>query len=156
RLLHIYAQNQAGQPLSSGSSMGGPSLFGAGKTWTVNYRGTIARVELVIATEQQRHSFPFVLDNVYPAAGDLSSLQPQPTLLPAEQWQTLLTSEPTEVTYNWQQPQQEVDAGPLRMAVTELDTSTSFGISFNADVYLSNRFAFNGPLGAGEMRLTSL
>src|SRR5690606_8716917 len=80
RLLHIYARNQSGQPLNSSSSMGGGSMFGSGKTYTVNYRGTIASVELVIASEQQLHNFPFVLDSVYPAARSLDHIYPQPAL----------------------------------------------------------------------------
>lgn len=153
RLLHIYARNEAGEPLSSGSSMGGPSLWGGGKSWTVNYRGTIASVEVVLAREQEVHRFPFQLSSLQPPPAETGHLQPQPSLVAPEQWERLRQAPPPEVSYDWQEPAYEVDAGPLRMAVNELDFNEHFGLSLNADIYLSSRFDLAGSLGAGELHL---
>ena len=156
RLLHIYARNAAGEPLSSGSSMGGGSLWGSGKSWTVDYNGTIASVEVVLAREQEVHRFPFQLNRLQPPPSESIHSQPSPSLVDPEQWERLRQAAPPEVTYDWQEPAYEVDAGPLRLAVTEVDFDQHFGLIFNADVYVSNRFDLVGSLGAGELHLSQV
>lgn len=61
RVLHFRALNAKGQPLASPSSFSSGFMFGEGVSGQKTYAGTIDRLEVVFAAEEQTLQFPFTL-----------------------------------------------------------------------------------------------
>ncbi len=61
RVLFLRALNAKGQPLASPSSFSTSFMFGEGVSGQKNYAGTIDRLEVVFAAEEQTLQFPFTL-----------------------------------------------------------------------------------------------
>jgi hypothetical protein len=66
RVLHFRALNASGQPLASGTAFSSDLLFGDGIVGQKEYAGTVDRVEVVFAAEEQALRFPFTLSDFVP------------------------------------------------------------------------------------------
>ncbi|WP_339897005.1 hypothetical protein [uncultured Gilvimarinus sp.] len=154
KLLHVYAMNKDGKPLSSGSSMWGAAFFGEGQSASVDYHGEIASIKVVLATALEQKRYPFRVSSVWPVSnGTLFGAKTFPEASVAEVKRALNEAEPPSVSYDWNKPQLETTAGPATLAFQRLDFDGSFGLGVDLGVYLSNQVPLVGPLGAGAVRL---
>ncbi|MDO3382229.1 hypothetical protein [Gilvimarinus algae] len=156
RLLHVAALNAQGQPLSSGGALWGDVLFGAGKSASVDFRGEIASVEVVLASDIEERRYPFTLDRLLPQPQASDFPKRQQSWQDAGSWSALAEAEPPSVSYDWSQPAQEVSVGPVLMAVNEASASGGFGFSLAADLYVTNQIPLHTLLSGVRLSVDQL
>lgn len=154
QLLHVAALNGASQPLKSGGAMWAAGLFGSGETATVDYYGQIQAVEVVMADAVDHHRYNFELDGVAIAPEDDGFRRTEVPL--TQNWQSLFTADAPKVTYSWQEPEHEVDAGPGRVAVYKLRPGNRFGFEMTAEVFMPIKLPATVPLAPARLIVDTL
>lgn len=129
RLLAVRGLNAAGQPLSHAGSMSGGFLFGEGRSVSQSFAGKVVSAELVLATQDVKKSFPFVLENLRPKPTATESRHEPVTVEPYSLTQLERDFSSTPLLPDGSgEVLAQAPAGPFRLALTRLDQSL-FGLS---------------------------
>lgn len=136
RLLAVRALNEQGQVLRQSSSMRGDLFFGNGRRATVAYNGDVAAAEIVMARELQTQRYAFRLDSGLPTLS-ASALQPPrlPTISPKGALDRAMEAGAPEVTFEYNQPADTVELGPVLIALNGLQAAPGFGLYGSLEVY---------------------
>lgn len=144
RLLLFRALNAKGQPLTSSSAFSSDFMFGEGVSGERQYSGTVDRLEVVFAAEEETLELPFTLTDFAPA-GKPSGLA--------------LDRTPAFRPYGLQALRREFPrargAGPLEPFELSLDRVQSFFV-MRFDLTLRSPAVpnFEGGFSTGRLRLT--
>lgn len=135
-LLHIGGLNAQGQPLAMQKTVSKDSWIDGGETLVMDFQGTLASAEVVIATALEPQEYEFNLARVYPPAKPFESEPETITPLSTAQLKALdNVSAPSIAQYPYQSPTQVITAGPIHLAVNQVSVSSSGHLSLATDAY---------------------
>ncbi|MCK0154781.1 hypothetical protein MWU49_13760 [Alcanivorax sp. S6407] len=159
RILSVRALNGNGKPLDSMSHSSFGPIMGTGKAHQYEYHGTPARIEVVIATELQPQTYPFALDSVQPFQ-DSRFAQGQrtlPVVTDSNRVDAALKQSLPDEAKSYENfgnpPKAVVTAGPVQLAITNLQAGGFQGIYSQWDIRTNRLAELDGNRAAGEIRL---
>jgi hypothetical protein len=157
KLLHIHALNAAGKPLSDSSSMRSSVFFGSGKKSSLDFNGTIAQVELIVAETVDKQRYEFELTQVAPPSKDFFSQKPFPEQLTSHDFvQLSKAAAPVITEYPYQQPKMLQNIGPATLALNDMGVNKSFGFSASGSIYTNITLPLFNRIGIAQLQLDQL
>jgi len=156
RLLAVRGLNDAGEVLSESSSSWGKNWFGGGKNASISIQGEASQVEVFIATELETVTFPFNLASAYPSMTSNFNTTP-PTVTPVETalFEGAVETSAPVVEHSFYDPEQEVTAGPGRLAIQRLDVSNFQGLFAQMQLYVPNTVPIAHQLAGARVTFTT-
>lgn len=155
-LLQVNALNAEGKVLVTTNAMHGENFYAAGETTSIDVQGSIAAVEVIVASKLGKQIYPFSFGRIQPSEQTFVVEKPAPELLTATTLATLKhDSPPTDVQYPYQAPQQTIVAGPALIAVNQLNIQAQ-QLSLMADIYLRNQHPLTRQLSAARFFITEV
>jgi hypothetical protein len=144
RLLLYRALNAKGQPLASPSAFSSDFMFGEGVSGQRQFAGTVDRLEIVFAAEEETVELPFTLTDFAPAG--------KPSGLALDRTPAFRPYSVRELQREFPRPR---GAGPLEPFELSLDRVQSFfAMRFDLTVRSPAVPNFEHGFAAGQLRLT--
>jgi hypothetical protein len=139
RVLLFRALNSNGQPLASPSSFSSDFMFGDGVSGQKNYAGSVDRLEVVFAADEQAMELPFTLTDFAPAGkAEPVRLDPTPPFRP----------------YSSQALQREYRRDPFELSLDKVQSF--FGLRLDVTLRSPEVPNFQKAFGVGRLRLTRM
>lgn len=155
-LLQVNALNAEGKVLATTNAMRGVNFFTAGGTTSIDVQGSIAAVEVIVASKLEKQTYPFSFGRIQPLEQIFAQEKPAPELLTASALAALKQdSPPADVQYPYQVPQQTIVAGPALIAVNQMNIQAQ-QLSLMADIYLRNQHPLTRQLSAARFFITEV
>lgn len=155
-LLQVNALNADGNVLAATNTTRGMNFFAAGGTTSIDVQGTIAAVEVVVASKLEQQTYPLSFGRIQPPEQPFAVEKPAPDMLTAASLTALeQDTPPTDVKYPYQTPQQTIVAGPALIAVNQLTTQAQ-KLSLAADIYLRDKHPLTRQLSAARFLITEV
>ena len=155
-LLQVNALNAEGKVLATTNRMQGASLLSGGQTTSIDVQGTIAAVEVVVASKMEKQIYPFSFGRIQPLEQPFAQEKSAPELLTKESLAALKKdTPPADVQYPYQAPQQTIVAGPALIAVNQMNIQAQ-QLSLMADIYLRNQHPLTRQLSAARFFITEV
>lgn len=154
RLLTVRALNAEGRLLKKGASTRGENWFGSGEHASVDIKGQVAAAEVVLAEQFEPLVYSFELPGAFPPMGNDSPRSRPPVVTAAPGALTAaLQTPPPAVTFEYNQPESTLAAGPALVAVNNLRTSAFTGLVAQLEVFVSNELPLAGQLNGSSIVL---
>ncbi|HTF95187.1 MAG TPA: hypothetical protein VL995_03565 [Cellvibrio sp.] len=155
-LLQVNALNEDGKVLAVNNAVRGDTAFGSGKTVVIDYHGSVAAAEVIVASKMEQKNYEFSIARLFPPAKPFLQEKAEPAHLAISHLSALeKDSPPNDVVYPYQTPKQTIAAGPALIALNELNL-TGQHFSLNADVYTRNNHPLVGQLSAVRMVISEI
>lgn len=137
-LLQVNALNSAGKQLIAINSVRNNHTYNSGKTISIDFQGTIAAAEIIVASKTEQKNYEFNLTRLFPPVKPFPMAMPEPILLDVAGLSALeKDSPPDNIVYPYRTPKQTIAAGPALVALNELNLNGQ-SFSLQADVYMRN------------------
>lgn len=155
-LLQVTALNAEGNVLAATNRAHGMNVPAVGGTTSIDVQGTIAAVEVVVASKLEYQTYPFSFGRIQPPEQTFAVEKTPPDMLTAASLAGLeQDTPPTDVRYPYQTPQQTIVAGPALIAVNQLSTQAQ-KLSLAADIYLRDKHPLTRQLSAVRFLITEV
>ena len=154
KLLQINALNAAGHPLSDSGAMRSSVFFGSGKKASIEFKGTIAQAELIVAETVDVQRYDFELTQIAPPAKEFFSQKPFPERLTPKDFVLLSeASAPVITEFPYQPPKFSQSIGPATLALRDMGVSKSFGFSATGAIYTDINLPIFNRIGVAQLQL---
>ena len=155
-LLQVNALNEDGKILANNNAMRSDNIIGAGKTISIDYQGTIAAAEVIVASKVEQKNYEFSIARIFPPAKPFLTEKPEPKHLNAASLPALeKDSPPNDVVYPYQTPKQTIAAGPALIALNDLAINGQH-FSLVADVYTRSSHPLAGQLSTVRLVISEI
>jgi hypothetical protein len=132
------------------------NVLGSVSTTNTHVQGAVAAAEVIVASNVEKHIYPFSFGRIQPPEKTFAVEKPAPELLSAEKLKILKQdTPPSDVKYPYQTPQQTSIAGPALIAVNHL-AIVEQKLSLTADIYLRNQHPLSRQLSAVRLVITEV
>lgn len=154
KLLQINALNAEGKPLSDSGATRSSVFFGSGKKASIDFKGTVAQAELVIAESVDTQRYDFELTQLAPPAKEFFSQKPFPERLTPEDFVQLSKAAPPVISeYLYQPPKLSQNIGPANLALNDMGVSKSFGFSASGAIYTHINLPLFNRIGVAQLQV---
>lgn len=154
RLLAVRALNDRGQVLESGSSSRSDVWFGSGENVSIDYYGTVAAAEVILAETLEPVRYRFRLPGAYPAIDADNLVMERPVeVATASALSRSMSAPAPAVTFDYMQPMSTTSAGPALLSLGQMQASSFMGLTAQMDLYVSNRLPLEYQLNGASIAL---
>lgn len=135
-LLQVNALNAANKPLSSSSAMRSSLLWGSGKSASLDFKGTVEKAEMVVASAIETQRYDFELDRIAPPEKAFVVAKAFPEPIREQQFEQFIAAQaPVINEFPFDPPKTSVSAAPALLAISDVRTNNAAGLSIEGAVY---------------------
>lgn len=157
QLLQVNALNPAGKTLSSRSAMRGEVMFGSGRSANIDFQGTIAQAEVVLAKAITTQRYDFAFTRLAPADKAFFMDKAFPEAFTEQHFQQLKAAPaPVINEFPFYPPKFSLSVAPAVLAINDLRTSESFGLTLDGAVYTDINVPLYGNLGLAQLHVSQV
>jgi len=154
RILAVRALNDQGQVLQTAGATTMSRLLGHGKVHQRDFQGTPAAVEVIVATELASRRYDFTLERAYPPLSGAAHQRPLPRAVSRAEVEAAFETALPEAADDFSAPRAVADAGPTRIAATNVRSGGFFGLQASLNLRTAVIPGLADNLAAGQIKLT--
>lgn len=135
-LLQVNALNAANKPLSSSSAMRSSLFWGSGKSASLDFKGTVEKAEIVVASAIENQRYDFELNRIAPPEKAFVVAKAFPEPIREQQFEQFIAAQaPVINEFPFDPPKTSVSAAPALLAISDVRTNNAAGLSIEGAVY---------------------
>lgn len=152
RLLQVNALNASNQVLATSSAMRRGMFLGSGRAATIEIKGALAAAEVVVARELETRRYEFELNQLTPPAKAFLIEREAPPVFGDKGFEQLVVAKaPVINEFPFYPPKARVTAAPAELAISDLRSSNSVGVSAEGAVYTDQALPLYGQIGVAQL-----
>lgn len=157
QLLQVNALNAQAKPLSSSSGTRSGLFFGSGKSVSLDFKGTVAQAEVIVASAMENQRYDFELTQMAPPGKAFFMEHSFPERISDKDFQ-VLDSAPAPLVneFPYSPPKAFVSKAPFVFALYEVRTSRSFGLNLDGVILVGNNLPLHAHIGAAQLRVDKI
>lgn len=157
QLLQVNALNAASKPLSSSSGMRSGMFFGSGKSASLDFQGTVAKAEVIVASAIENQRYEFELNQLTPPAKAFFIDKEFPPRFDDQGFEQLVLAQAPQITeFPFYPPKARATAAPVELAINDVRSSNSFGLSIEGAAYTDLALPLYGQIGIAQFFIKEL
>ena len=156
RILDIRGLNANGQVLESGSSMSSDVWFGGGKNVSMEYYGSVAAAEVVLAERFDAVHYRFALPGAFPKiSSDFERTVPTQAIATPDAVSAAMEAPAPVVSFEYSTPVATAQAGPAFLALDQIQANPFMGLYTQLEVYVAADMPLDNQLSGATIALDS-
>lgn len=156
RVLDVRALNASGQVLESGSSMSSSTMFGGGKSVTIDYYGTVAAAEVVLGERLEPVLYGFELPGALPNIdSDFARDIPPVAIATPDALASVLDVPAPDVTFDYFEPEALTSAGPALLSLQQMQAGSFMGFYAQFELYVPSDVPIANQISGATIALDS-
>jgi hypothetical protein len=156
-LLQVNALTAANKPLSSSSGMRSGIFFGSGKSASLDFKGTVAKAEVIVASAIENQRYEFELNQLTPPAKAFFMDKEFPPPFGDKGFEQLLLAQAPQIDeFPFYPPKARATAAPVELAINDVRSSNSFGLSVEGAAYTDLALPLYGQIGVAQLFIKQL
>ncbi len=157
QLLQVNALNATNKPLSSSSGMRSGIFFGSGKSASLDFKGTVAKAEVIVASAIENQRYEFELNQLTPPAKAFFMDKEFPPPFGDKGFEQLLLAQAPQIDeFPFYPPKARATAAPVELAINDVRSSNSFGLSVEGAAYTDLALPLYGQIGVAQLFIKQL
>jgi hypothetical protein len=157
QLLQVSALNAQAKPLSSSSGTRSGLFFGSGKSVSLDFKGTVAKAEVIVASAIENQRYDFELTQIAPPGKVFFMEHSFPERISDKDFLVLdSTPAPLVNEFPYSPPKAFVSEAPFVFALYKARTSRSFGLNLDGVILVGNNLPLHAHIGAAQLRVNKI